>query len=97
MKTVTSTAQVNVSTLDSRKKNFPLLDSFYLGTIQVLRHHVSLFLTFLGPPTHLFDDLQYCKSSKIQAMTEAAFFTIGRSRTIGYGKIGLWPITEAEC
>ena len=26
------------------------------GTIQVLRHHV--FFTFLGPPTHLFDDLQ---------------------------------------
>ena len=33
-----------------------------LGTIQVLRHHV---FDFLGPPTHLFDDLQYCKSSKI--------------------------------
>ena len=24
-----------------------------------------MFLTFLGPPTYLFDDLQYCKSSKI--------------------------------
>ena len=24
-----------------------------------------MFLPFLGPPTHLFDDLQYCKSSKI--------------------------------
>ena len=33
-----------------------------LGTIQVLRHHV---LTFLGPPTQLFDGLQYCKSSRI--------------------------------
>ena len=36
-----------------------------LGTIQVLRHHV---LTFLGPPTHLSDDLQqklHCESSKI--------------------------------
>ena len=31
-----------------------------------------------------------------QAMTEAAIFTIGRSRIIGYGKFGLWPITEAE-
>ena len=24
-----------------------------------------MFLTFLDPPTHFFDDLQYCKSSKI--------------------------------
>ena len=32
-----------------------------LGTIQVLRHHVLDFFK----PTHLFDDLQYCKSSKI--------------------------------
>ena len=32
-----------------------------LGTIQVLRHHVFDFFR----PTHLFDDLQYCKSSKI--------------------------------
>ena len=29
----------------------------------------------------------YLYSSLWQAMTEAAFFTIGRSRTIGYGKI----------
>ena len=31
------------------------------GTIQLLRHHVFDFFR----PTHLFDDLQYCKSSKI--------------------------------
>ena len=39
-----------------------------------------------------------------ETMTEAAIFTIGRSKTIGYGKVrpsamvkfGLWPITEAE-
>ena len=36
-------------------------DVVKLGTIQVLRHHV--FDIFR--PTHLFDDLQYCKSSKI--------------------------------
>ena len=29
------------------------------------KYYVIMFLTFLGPPTHLFDDLQYCKSSKI--------------------------------
>ena len=29
------------------------------------KYYVITFLTFLGPPTHLFDDLQYCKSSKI--------------------------------
>ena len=34
---------------------------FPFGTIQVLRHHVFHFFR----PTHLFDDLQYCKSSKI--------------------------------
>ena len=34
---------------------------FALGGIQVLRHHVFGFFR----PTHLFDDLQYCKSSKI--------------------------------
>ena len=33
----------------------------YLGTIQVLRYHVFDFFR----PTHLFDDLQHCKSSKI--------------------------------
>ena len=32
------------------------------------------------------------KVSMTQAMTEAAFFTIGRSRTIGYGKI--WPLAD---
>ena len=52
---------------------FPMCDpllkySYFLpvtqcqGTIQVLRHHV---FDFLGPPTQHFDDLQYCKSSKI--------------------------------
>ena len=29
------------------------------------KYYVIMFLTFLGPPNHLFDDLQYCKSSKI--------------------------------
>ena len=29
------------------------------------KYYVIMFLTFLGPPTHLFDDLQCCKSSKI--------------------------------
>ena len=29
------------------------------------KYYVIMFLTFLGPPTYLFDDLQYCKSSKI--------------------------------
>ena len=29
------------------------------------KYYVIIFLTFLGPPTYLFDDLQYCKSSKI--------------------------------
>jgi hypothetical protein len=29
------------------------------------KYYVIMFFTFLGPPTHLFDDLQYCKSSKI--------------------------------
>ena len=26
------------------------------------RYYVIMLLTFLGPPTQLFDDLQYCKS-----------------------------------
>jgi hypothetical protein len=30
-------------------------------------------------------------------MTEAAFFTIGQSRTISYCKIRPWPITKADC
>ena len=29
------------------------------------KYYVIMFLTFLGPLTDLFDDLQYCKSSKI--------------------------------
>ena len=29
------------------------------------KYYVIMFLTFLGPPTQLFDDLQYCKSSII--------------------------------
>ena len=29
------------------------------------KYYVIIFLTFLGPPNHLFDDLQYCKLSKI--------------------------------
>ena len=29
------------------------------------KYYVIMFLTFLGPPTHLFDDVQYCRSSKI--------------------------------
>ena len=29
------------------------------------KYYVITFLTFLGPPTQLFDDLQYCKSSRI--------------------------------
>ena len=29
------------------------------------KYYIIMFLTFLGPPTHLFDDLQYFKSSKI--------------------------------
>ena len=29
------------------------------------KYYVIMFLTFLGPPTQLFDDLQYCSSSKI--------------------------------
>ena len=29
------------------------------------KYYVIMFLTFLGPPTQLFDDLQYCKSSRI--------------------------------
>ena len=29
------------------------------------KYYVIMFLTFLRLPTHLFDDLQYCKSSKI--------------------------------
>ena len=29
------------------------------------KYYVITFLAFLGPPTHLFDDIQYCKSSKI--------------------------------
>ena len=29
------------------------------------KYYIIMFLTFLGPPTHIFDDLQYCKSSKI--------------------------------
>ena len=40
----------------------PIRKIFDLGGIQVLRHHV---FDFLGPPTQLFDDLQYCKSSRI--------------------------------
>ena len=28
------------------------------------KYYVITFLAFLGPHTHLFDDLQYCKSSK---------------------------------
>ena len=37
------------------------LTLLYIGGIQVLRHHVFGFFR----PTHLFDDLKYCKSSKI--------------------------------
>ena len=29
------------------------------------KYYVIIFLTFLGPPTQLFDDLQYFKSSRI--------------------------------
>ena len=29
------------------------------------KYYVIKFFTFLDPPTHLFDDLQYCKLSKI--------------------------------
>ena len=29
------------------------------------KYYVIMFLTFLGPPTQFFDDLQYCKSSRI--------------------------------
>ena len=29
------------------------------------KYYVIMFLTFLDPPTHFFDDLQYCKLSKI--------------------------------
>ena len=29
------------------------------------KYYVIMFLTFLGPPTQLFEDLQYCKSSRI--------------------------------
>ena len=29
------------------------------------KYFVIMFLTILGPPTHFFDDLKYCKSSKI--------------------------------
>ena len=29
------------------------------------KYYVIMFLTFLDPPTRFFDDLQYCKSSKI--------------------------------
>ena len=28
-----------------------------------MKYYVIMFLTFLGPPTQLFDDLQYCKSA----------------------------------
>ena len=31
----------------------------------LFKYYVIMFLTFLGPPTYLFDDTQYCKSSKI--------------------------------
>ena len=36
--------------------------NFFKGAIQVLRYQV---FDFFDPPTHLFDDLQYYKSSKI--------------------------------
>ena len=29
------------------------------------KYYLIMFLTFLCPPTNPFDDLQYCKSSKI--------------------------------
>ena len=29
------------------------------------KYYIIMFLTFLGPPTQLFDDLQYYKSSRI--------------------------------
>ena len=29
------------------------------------KYYVIMFFNFLDPPTHLFDDLQYCKSSEI--------------------------------
>ena len=29
------------------------------------KYYVIMFLTLLGPPTQLFDDLQYYKSSRI--------------------------------
>ena len=38
---------------------------FFLLCKGAFKYYVITFLAFLGPPTYLFDDLQYCKSSKI--------------------------------
>ena len=49
-------------------------------------HKVRKNCHFLYHPPTLMS-LRNLKMAPKQAMTEAAFFTIGRSRTIGYGKI----------
>ena len=55
-------AQVFISLLDILSIKDLTLTFFNKGPF---KYYVIMFFTFLGPPTHLFDDLQYCKSSKI--------------------------------
>ena len=44
---------------------FVVLSEYMNFTKGAFKYYVITFLAFLGPPIHLFDDLQYCKSSKI--------------------------------
>ena len=52
---------------EPNETHFPIqkLKFIYVKGKGPFKYYVIMFLTFLGPPNHLFDDLQYRKSSKI--------------------------------
>ena len=58
-------------------------------SIKITETHVKLETTHVPkcPEEVLNTGNAKLHGPNVQAMTEAAFFTIGRSRTIGYGKI----------
>ena len=51
--------------LPTGKKKFSSINAGIQKGDHSSTYYVIMFLFFLGPPSHLLDDLQYCKSSKI--------------------------------
>ena len=71
---------------------FNHLGPFYQTTPPISSEEKITERTIFATNTKAIDTGIILLIDQVQAMTEAAFFTIVQSRTIGYGKI--WPLAD---